>query len=214
MTPKLSLRLAGMTLALASTVTQASTFVESLDAPAISPGQAVGVGVDRIAGTISARGDADLYRLQLGAGRFTATTVGLAGFDTQLFLFNAEGLGLIANDDVADNVLQSSISAVLPAGMYLLGVAAYNTDPLSAAGPIFPDSNDFDADPQWTATGRGGNLPLLGWTASSTADAVHDAAYQVSLNVAVVPEPATFAMTGLGLALIGFFKRRRPKQIA
>ena len=61
--------------------------------------------------------------------------------DTQLFLFDADGLGVYANDDSAATS-QSTLPAghpLTPAapGEYLLGVSPYDRDPQSDAGAIF-----------------------------------------------------------------------------
>ena len=56
--------------------------------------------VTEISGTLLDASDADLYRICLSDGAsFSATTVGLTAVDTQLFLFDADGYGVYANDD-------------------------------------------------------------------------------------------------------------------
>ncbi|HMO36979.1 MAG TPA: DVUA0089 family protein [Gemmatales bacterium] len=67
---------------------------------------------------------------------FVATTVtglgGSANFDTQLFLFNANGFGIAANDDSSSSV-QSTINnstglyTSLAAGLYYLAISSYDT---------------------------------------------------------------------------------------
>ena len=53
-----------------------------------------------IDGNIATPTDQDLYRVCLaGGGTFSATTVGGTELDTQLFLFDADGLGVYGNDD-------------------------------------------------------------------------------------------------------------------
>jgi hypothetical protein len=55
-----------------------------------------------ISGTVSSGTDADMYQIFISSpGTFSATTVGTPGTltDTQLFLFDASGFGVYANDD-------------------------------------------------------------------------------------------------------------------
>ena len=78
-----------------------------------------------------------------GGGSFSATTVGGTSVDTQLFLFDGQGLGVYANDDSA-GTRQSTLPADAPltpaaGGQYLLAISPYNRDPQSPLGPIFPD---------------------------------------------------------------------------
>jgi hypothetical protein len=115
-----------------------------------------------IEGAISSSADRDMYKVCLtGGGTFSATTV--AGFDTQLFLFDSQGLGVYANDDAGGGV-QSQLPAGDPltpqaAGVYYLAVTPFNWDPQSDTGPIFPAGNlegPTDTD---------GALPITAWSA-------------------------------------------------
>ena len=118
--------------------------------------------VDSITGTIATGNDADLYRVCLtGEGSFSATTVGLTDVDTQLFLFDATGLGIYAHDD--GTTKQSTLPAEHPltpsaSGEYILGISAYDRDPQSSGGPIF--SNVAFVTP---ANGRGAGAPVESW---------------------------------------------------
>lgn len=108
--------------------------------------------------------DADMYKLCLtGGGTFSATTVGSALFDTQLFLFTKDGIGVEANDDGGDG-----LKAILPAGglspttagVYYLAISAFEFDPVSPAGLIFPT---FPYPPVYGPTGPGGGQAVSGW---------------------------------------------------
>jgi hypothetical protein len=124
-----------------------------------------GAPVESIAGTLVEGTDIDMYRLCLdGGGSFSASAVGGTAVDTQLFLFDASGRGVYANDDQQEGVV---IQSLLPAGHpltpsaqgeYLLAVGAYNIDPQSAGGAIFPALADVTGP-----TGPGGGEPLIGW---------------------------------------------------
>jgi hypothetical protein len=123
-----------------------------------------GAPVAQISGSILEGGDVDMYRLCLdGGGSFSASAVGGTEVDTQLFLFDASGRGVYANDDERENVVQSLLPAGHPLtpsaqGEYLLAVGVYNLDPQSAAGAIFPVDTGVVGP-----TGPGGADPVTGW---------------------------------------------------
>ena len=69
-------------------------------------------GAARIDGELADEADIDVYRLCLaGDATFSASTVGGTTVDTQLFLFDAEGHGVYANDDLNNGVRQSLLPA-------------------------------------------------------------------------------------------------------
>jgi Ca2+-binding RTX toxin-like protein len=111
------------------------------DAQVISSGTAT---LSSIAGTISNNNDVDLYQLALpGGGTFSATTVGGADFDTQLFLFNQNGNLVDQNDDsigTLQSTLPASPSISLDAGIYYLAISSFNNDPLGS--PLGGFSNE------------------------------------------------------------------------
>jgi hypothetical protein len=129
--------------------------------------------------------DADMYRICLtGGGTFSATTVGGAGFDTQLFLFDSAGMGIEANDDTGGGGgLQSTLSAggLSPAarGVYHLAISRFDNDPVSLGGQIFPDT-------PLTAvvgpTGPGGGQAISGWTGTLAVGGAVGGPYQITLT--------------------------------
>ncbi len=99
---------------------------------------------------------------------FTATTHLGTTADTQLFLFDANGMGITANDDVpdgnpGDTTLQSRISSnnVLANGTYYLAIAQYNRDPVSGSCGALIFNNDFALE--HNANGPGAGAPIVGW---------------------------------------------------
>lgn len=67
--------------------------------------------------------DVDFYCVHID-GEWGASTVGGANWDTMLALYDASGTNQLAlNDDFVG--LQSTISGVLPAGNYLLGITRF-----------------------------------------------------------------------------------------
>ncbi|MEO1009020.1 MAG: DVUA0089 family protein [Planctomycetota bacterium] len=117
--------------------------------------------------------DVDLYAFIItDLDDFSASTDGGASFDTQLFLFDDEGLGVTENDDdITTGTLQSflngdgPIAAGLDAGVYYLAISGFNNDPLDSAGV---DMFGFDTWP-----GRGdqrqpvSTLELVNWDGSA-----------------------------------------------
>jgi len=87
-------------------------------------------------------GDADMYKLHLCTpGSFSASTVGGTTVDTQLFLFRADGTGIVMDDDDAtpgtthlQSLLSNTYTASLAAGDYYMAISQWDKDPLDASG--------------------------------------------------------------------------------
>lgn len=91
----------------------------------------------------------DMYLIRItDPENFFAETIGpgMASFDTQLWLFDATGLGLLGNDDLSVVELKSRIALpttdgtnpiILANRLYLLAITGKNNDPISATGAIF-----------------------------------------------------------------------------
>jgi len=136
---------------------------------------AMGTGaLTQIDGSCASINDVDLYRISIvDFANFSASTVGSAFFDTQLFLFNANGTGQVHNDDAAPGVFLSTIGSqgVFSNGIYYLAISPWNADPLDASSnPIFGDpllggaTYPGPLSQQFMPTGAG---PLASWTAGS-----------------------------------------------
>jgi hypothetical protein len=153
-----------------------TTWVERLDAGELPRAQhpraaqpVVGTGpLESIRGALvpRRRPDVDMFKLCAGP-QFSATTVGGAGFDTQLFLFDRNGVGLYANDDSAGS-LQSTLPASHANGPnirseYFLAISEFDRDPVDGTVqrtsklifPTFPFDGVFG---RFTDTG-----PVTGW---------------------------------------------------
>jgi len=138
--------------------------------------------------------DADLYQVCLtGDGTFSATTNpttagASADFDSQLFLFNSNGLGVYGNDDSKGGAGPSLLPAghaLTPSapGVYYLAISSFNNDPQSTGGDIFPgDSNAVEGP-----TGPGGGSPLSGWS----GDGGSSGRYVIVLTGAIFCRPPT-----------------------
>jgi hypothetical protein len=153
--------LASLSLALPAVAMGATETGDAGDLPATAQDLS-GAPVDAIDGTIAAGDDQDLFRICIaGAGTFSASTVGGTVLDTQLYLFDAAGLGVYGNDD-SQATRQSTLPAfdeLTPAapGVYLLAVTPYDRDPQSEAGAIFGGGGVL------APTGPGAAEPLSGW---------------------------------------------------
>ena len=160
--------------ATASPATAQGTVTENGDAGGLlSAAQVIPGAVDEITGTLATLDQEDLYRICLAGGQaFSASTEGSEIADTQLFLFDATGHGVYANDDNA-----TSLQSTLPAGtsltppqggIYYLGVSSFDADPVSSAGPIFDGLVLIDGVGYQVPAPPGGDQPLNDWTLFGT----------------------------------------------
>jgi hypothetical protein len=157
--------------------------------------------------------DVDLYRIYISnPAAFSAITYRSPDppyIDDMLYLFDATGRGVYADDDGGAN-----LEAYLPAnhawgpqsaGTYYLGIGSCCHFPDSAGGAIF----DFAASLSGPS-GPGGALPLNGWSGTS----YNTGEYRIMLTGAEfpiedgeVPEPATALLVSLGLLAVGVGSR-------
>lgn len=130
-----------------------------------------GQNLTSIKGNISRGGDIDLFKIYLtGGGTFSASTVNSeTSIDTQLFLFDINGLGVYSNDDQAGCFcFQSTLpngDALTPteSGVYYLGISTFLVNPFSSSGEIFPDSFTAGFEAIKAPIGDGGSFPLSEW---------------------------------------------------
>ena len=106
-----------------------------------------GGALARVDGVLDAD-DVDMYAIYLAnPANFVATTVGGAGFDTQLWLFDSNGKGVVFNDDSGGT--QSRIDNTTgcltgrPAGVYYLAISRYNRDALGCGGNLIWNNSPF-----------------------------------------------------------------------
>jgi hypothetical protein len=195
---------AGVLALSAAGATQAVTFTEVGDAgELVATAWGTGTGIDTTRGLVDH--EADLFALVLPAGPFTAWTYPYDGpaagnnFDPQLFLFDSNGFGIIANDDWPGSS-RSQINTTLSAGLYYIGIPVYDYDPISVGGMIFPN---FPRDMQFGATGPGGAAPLSDWQGSASGGN-----YTLRISPSSLPESTTLILFASGLAGLVALRRR------
>jgi hypothetical protein len=154
---------------------------------------------------------------------FSATTVGTTGTleNSQLFLFDAAGFGVYANDNDPGG---GTLSSTLPAGhafgpptpgLYFLAISgSSNWDPVSAAGIIFPTSPRSGV---FGPSGPGGGAPISGWSGFGSFGS-----YTITLTgaaaagaAAPIPEPSTIVLMSAFIpigGLYGWYHRKRSAQ--
>ncbi len=149
---------------------------------------------------------------------FRASTLpedgGFAEFDPALYLFNLDGTGLLANEDVGGGMNESVLlgnsndgsGAFIPApGLYYLAISGFGTVPLGGVGlqtmfDITPGVGEISG-----ADGLGGGTnPITDWTGPGQFGLYSIALEGVS---SVVPAPASvFGLSGL--MLLGRHRKR------
>ncbi len=166
------------------------TWNEQGDALDLLPGQHTsGTGsLSAINGSITGPNDIDLYCIRIDDPlQFQASTVGGATFDTQLFLFDAGGIGVTHNDDAPSGGTQSRLTGqfVPGPGIYYLGVGVYDRDPLNPGANFIWNDSPFNVERQPDGPGAPG--PLAQWQGDT-----------------IINGPYTIQLTGCGFCDPGF----------
>lgn len=163
----------------------------------VFPSRGSGTSFDAISGNLSDAEDIDLYQLSLTAGQpFTASTVGGTAINTELFLFDSNGLGILASNESTG--FQSTLPFYQPfiperSGIYYLGVSSYDINPRNSQGDI------FDGEGNLAATGR--SSPLRDWDGiPGPSIRPNRGAYTITLNSR---GEGLHVRTGRTLALVG-----------
>ncbi len=131
-------------------------------------------------------------------------------FDTQLWLFDASGLGLLANDDKALANIGSLITApstdgtaiTIPGpGTYLLAISVKGVFPLSGIGSIF----DLTGSPTEISgpDGLGGTGALSSWDETLPSVVVPG-----NYFIEIVPAPGASMIAGVFGVMLGRRRRR------
>ncbi len=160
------------------------TFFETGDAGDLPAGaqSVTGTSLTQIRGNIAASADVDMYRIRIcEPANFEALTdIPQNAGDTQLFLFNLDGTGIVFNDDnpTGTNLLSrlsNAFTSSLAAGDYLLAIARYNTDPSDSSAQLLWLNTPFDVER--APDGPGAANPVASWAGGSVAGS-----YQINLT--------------------------------
>ena len=159
--------------------------------------------LDKITGQLG--GQADLFRIFLTGDSFSASTENSdTTLDTQLWLFDEQGFGIISNDNTvsAANSTKSTIrltSGSVAAGFYYLGVSSYDYDPRGQNGAFIWENNRRDLQ---LRAASASNSPLQSWAVRPESRDVlrPNGAYTVDLTGAgfFVPTPTPTASPSPG----------------
>ena len=163
-----------------------------------------------ITGTTTLNNPIDMYQIMItdpfGFSAWTSGDQGgpggSASFNTQLWLFDSDGMGVLANDDnpggapfhsgITVPATDGTAAGPTEPGFYFLAISGFDNDPFSLDGEIFDTvSLDEISGPD----GPGGLLPVSGWGFFGGSGT-----YEIFLTGAAgVPEPATVSLLALGL---------------
>ena len=182
-------------------------------------------GVTEVVGTLDFPLGVDMFKINISApANFFAYTIFTGAFgvpDPELFLFDANGLGVLMNDDVTGGDTQSCLPSMgslnacpanrgnlgpLSMGIYYLAITRSANSPLSNSGYIFSPLLSTDVvGPDLTS---GGGDPIVGWDNGVNTSPNFDLT-QFDLVISDTPEPVTSSLiAGAGLALLLYRKRR------
>jgi len=111
--------------------------------------------------------DEDMYRICItNPFGFSATTVGMASFDTQLFLLDSTGRGVYSNDDFPGGAPFHSLlppgdpNSPTAVGIYFIAINGFDNEAQNAGGLIFANAVFTDVN---GPTGPGGADPITSW---------------------------------------------------
>ena len=173
--------------------------------------QPFGTPLDAITGTIASDSDQDMFEIFINdPANFSASTNNSGtnlsvDDDTLLFLFDANGFGILANDDATGSTLTSTIPAGSlmgrPQGRYFIAVSIFFNTPTSVGGEIFDLDELVGTFAAVGPNGPGGSLPITGWDVFP--DPSQTGPYHIEVTGSTfVPEPSTALLLGGGLVAL------------
>ncbi|MFA6044415.1 MAG: hypothetical protein WC718_05475 [Phycisphaerales bacterium] len=120
--------------------------------------------VDSIGGNI-VNGETDMFAINIcDPSSFSADPAisTRTDFDTQLFLFDSNGVGVEFNDDTTGLISRLDNSFVTAPGLYYIAISGYNRDPLDADGSLLWNNTPFNT--VRAPDGPGATNPVSSWT--------------------------------------------------
>lgn len=158
-----------------------STWFELGDAGALPADAQIVAGSGPVKHIVGSTGAdrVDMYQIMitdpLGFSAWTSESpgggVGSASFDTELWLFDVDGRGVLGNDDnpgpapfhsgISVPATDGTGAAPSSPGVYYLAVSGFRNDPLGVAGPVF---DLFTFTEISGPDGPGGGVPIAGWS--------------------------------------------------
>ncbi|MBL8754604.1 MAG: hypothetical protein JNK15_14970 [Planctomycetes bacterium] len=145
--------------------------------------------LQRIDGALSANGDVDLYLIRVDdPATFECSTVGGAAFDTQLWMFRRDGRGIAFRDDTTTPIVQATLTGQFLGGPghVLVGVSAWDNDPLDAFGQELWQDAPYVVERQ--PDGAGAANPMVQW---DPAAGNYSGSYSLFLRGASFAKPTT-----------------------
>lgn len=159
--------------------------------------------------------DAYLFSIE-DSMEFSASTQNGSTFDTVLYLFEMNGAGLLANDDISAVSTRSRLVASsndgtginVGPGIYFLVVTGFQIDAVDSADQLLFDIPIGD-NTQISGPDGGGMNQLDDWVDNSVLGVAATGSYTVTLTGAgIIPTPGSVALFGAA-GLLGFGRRRR-----
>ena len=199
------------TLVLASVyaMSTAQTWNEAGDAGDMigSSQDTVGVGaLTTINGTID--DDIDMFRINVVNSATFSITVTSTTIDSMLYMFDAAGLGVVADDDSAGNFLSRiDYTNVTPVtGIMNIAIGNFFSDPWinAANGWMWTATSPVNEGPN----ANGASNPLFSWDSIGVGADTYTLVL-TGAEFASVPEPGTIVAIGLGLAGLLVARRRK-----
>lgn len=141
-----------------------------------------------VSDTLGTNALAHMYKIQIcSPSTFQASTLNGTMVDTQLYLFNASGVGVAYSDQVGfedQSTITSQFTSSLPAGDYYLAISEWDTTAIDASGNRL--WNDEPWDVERAPDGPGALNPIAGWI----LDTVEGGVYTITLTGACFVGPS------------------------
>lgn len=148
--------------------------------------------IPTIIGSLGAS-DADLYKIGIcEPANFSASLTNVdTSIDTQIFLFDANGSGVVMNDDAVglQSALTSAFTSTLASGDYYLAVSQYDRDPTNASVAEIWADQPFAGERAPDGAGAALDYVIAGWVNGVVVGA--GGGYRIDLTGVCYPGPSS-----------------------